>query len=89
MKVKTGFNLRTICGEHIIVAEGLENIDFSKVISMNESAAYLWEKVADLDDFSADDLARFLLDEYEVDAETALNDAKNIIDNWKNAEIIE
>ena len=45
MKVKNGFNLREVCGEHIIVAEGDENIDFSNIISMNESSAYLWEEV--------------------------------------------
>ena len=44
MKAKTGFHLRNICGENVIVAEGIENIDFSKIISMNESAAYLWQK---------------------------------------------
>ena len=30
MKTKTGFHLRDICGEYVIVAEGVENIDFSK-----------------------------------------------------------
>ena len=43
MKIKKGFVLRDICGENIIVAEGKENIDFTKIISMNESAALLWE----------------------------------------------
>lgn len=37
MKAKNGFNLRTVCGENILVAEGEENIDFSNIISMNES----------------------------------------------------
>ena len=55
MKKKTGFNLRTICGERIIVAEGKENIDFSNIIALNESAAYLWEKAAD-NEFTAEDL---------------------------------
>lgn len=27
MKAKNGFNLRTVCGENILVAEGEENID--------------------------------------------------------------
>ena len=47
MKTKKGFRLRDICGEHIIVAEGIANIDFSRIISMNESSAYLWRKVQD------------------------------------------
>ena len=46
MKTKQGFRLRQVCGENVIVGEGIENIDFSKIINMNESAAYLWEKVA-------------------------------------------
>ena len=45
MKTKRGFRLRNICGENIIVAEGIDNIDFSRIISMNESSAYLWQKV--------------------------------------------
>ena len=43
MKTKKGFNIRNVCGENIIVAEGKENIDFSNIISMNESSAYLWK----------------------------------------------
>ena len=45
MKIKKGFVLRNVCGENIIVAEGKENIDFTKIISMNESSAYLWKNV--------------------------------------------
>ena len=41
MKAKKGFNLREVCGQHIIVAQGKENIDFSNIISMNESSAWL------------------------------------------------
>ena len=47
MKVKDGFKMRTLLGEHIVVAEGLKNINFNKMISLNASAAYLWESVAD------------------------------------------
>ena len=45
MKTKKGFNLRQVCGENVIVAEGVENIDFSSIISMNESSAYLWNNI--------------------------------------------
>ena len=45
MKAKQGFKLRNICGEYIIVAEGESNIDFSNIISMNETSAYLWENI--------------------------------------------
>ena len=56
MKLKDGFELRTICNEKVLIACGLENIDFSHMVAMNESSAYLWEQVAGKD-FDADTLA--------------------------------
>ena len=83
MKAKNGFNLRTVCGENILVAEGEENIDFSNIISMNESSAYLWNSI------QGKDLVDLLIEMYEVDEETATRDARLLVDQWKQAEIIE
>ena len=88
MKVKPNFNLRTVCGEHIIIAEGKENIDFSNIVSMNESSAYLWKKVQQMESFTTEDLARLLQEEYEVDGDTALADAEDVAAQWLQAEII-
>ena len=88
MKTKTGFRLRNICGENVIVAEGIENIDFSKIISMNESAAYLWQQVEGKP-FTADDLARKLCEAYEVDEDTAKADAQAVAQQWLDAGIAE
>lgn len=88
MKTKEGFNLRSVCGESIIVAEGRENIDFSNIISMNESSAYLWANVVGKE-FSANDLVALLTEQYDVDEETAFNDAQVLIQQWLEAGIIE
>ncbi len=88
MKTKKGFRLRSICGEQIIVAEGKENIDFSKIISMNESAAYLWQQVQD-SEFNDEDLTAMLLKEYDVDEATARKDVADIVKQWLDAGIIE
>lgn len=88
MKAKNGFNLRTVCGENNLVAEGEENIDFSNIISMNESSAYLWNRIQGKD-FEVKDLVDLLIEMYEVDEETATRDARLLVDQWKQAEIIE
>ena len=75
MKAKTGFNLRNVCGEQVIVAEGRENIDFSNIISMNETSAYLWNAIQGKD-FTVDDLVKLLTQEYDVDEQTARKDAQ-------------
>lgn len=88
MRTKKGFNLRTICGENIIVAEGIQNIDFSRIISMNESSAYLWKSIQGTD-FDANTLVELLLKEYEVDEATARSDAEALMEKWLEAGIIE
>ncbi len=88
MKTKKGFRLRNVCGENIIVAEGIDNIDFSRIISMNESSAFLWQQVEGKD-FSEKDLVDFLTNEYEVDEATAQKDVKILTEKWLEAGIIE
>lgn len=89
MKVKNGFNLHEVCGEHIIVAEGDENIDFSNIISMNESSAYLWEEVQKMDTFTVDNLVELICNQYEIDETTARKDAIALAAQWGTAGIIE
>ena len=84
MKIKEGFELVVICGEAVIVAHGIENIDFSKVINLNESAAYLWNKVKGTD-FDAERLATLLCEEYDVDKATALRDSQQVMRDWQAA----
>lgn len=42
MKIKNDFKLREICGEYVVTAEGMQAVDFTKLISLNETAAFLW-----------------------------------------------
>ena len=88
MKQKQGFNLRHVGSEHIIVAEGLENIDFTKIISLNDSAAFLWTKVKDKE-FTIKDLAELLIEEYDIDDATASTDAEVLAESWVKADIVE
>lgn len=80
MKKKPGFALRTVCNESFLVAEGIENIDFSNLIVLSESSAYLWESIADDEEFSADTLVDRLLSEYDVDRHTAEHDVSELIE---------
>ena len=39
MRIKKGFVLRRMCGEHVVTADSLEQINFNKLVTLNESAA--------------------------------------------------
>ena len=87
MNINEGFELRKVCDENVIVAYGRKNIDFSKVISLNESAAFLWNAVVDKE-FTCQDLADILCKEYEVDAQTALQDVAQMVASWKELGLV-
>lgn len=89
MKVKKGFQLRDICGEKVIIAEGLENMDFSKLISVNESAAFLWSSISKMSQFDANILTSLLLKEYDISETEARRDVQKLIEDWISQGIIE
>ena len=88
MKIKEGFIIRTICGQSVVSGEGTTNVNFSKLVSLNDSAAYLFKAVGQ-EDFTPERLADLLLEEYEVDRETALKDAETLCAQWKEIGIAE
>ena len=89
MKLKKGFVLREVCGENVIVGEGVETVDFGKLINLNATAALLWKKATELGDFTVEQLADTLTDTYEVSQEKALEDAKKLAVRWQEAGLIE
>lgn len=87
MKIKNGFVLRSIAGSNIVVPIGSASVDFNGMITLNDSAAFLWkclEKGAEIED-----LVQALLGEYEVDEDTARSCAVAFVDELKKAECIE
>lgn len=88
MRKKGDFALRRIGNETVLVATGIKNIDFGNIISMNSTAAMLWEETGD-GDFTPATLAALLTDRYDIDAGTALDDAEDICEQWRSAGITE
>jgi hypothetical protein len=88
MKTKKGFVLRDVCGENVILAEGIENIDFNSIISLNETAAFIWRNVEGKD-FDVEYMAEKLQEEYDVNKKTALKDCETLAAKWLEAGIVE
>jgi len=88
MKVVEGFRMRKLCNEYIIVPESVGLVNFNKMISLNESAAYLWESIQDKGEFDEKTLADLLMEKYEVDEALATKDAAAIAQKWLEVGII-
>ena len=88
MKIKDGFVLREMCGEKIVAGEGLQHINFNKLISLNDSAAYLWTELEG-QEFTVEDMAQLLIDRYGIDRELAVKDSDNLCKAWIEAGVAE
>ena len=87
MKIIDGFVLRPLGEEFIVIGEGISQINFNKMISLNSTAAFLWENVEGKD-FTVEDLTKLLTDKYEVEEERAAADAAAIAAKWIEAGIV-
>ena len=88
MKTIEGFRLRKLGNEYILVGESMALINFNKMITFNETAAFLW-KEAEKGPFDAASLCKALCAEYEVSPEQAMSDVDATIASWLEAGVIE
>lgn len=89
MRIKKGFVLRQVCGENVITGEGLEAVNFGKLLALNETAAWLWQQAVEMGDFTIESLTARLCEEYDVSAEIARQDVSNIISEWLKVKVVE
>ena len=81
MKIVEGFRLRDIMGHATVIGEGVDQVNFSKLVTLNESATFLWKQVEGKE-FDEEMLANLLIGEYGIDFELAFKDAKAISEKW-------
>jgi hypothetical protein len=78
MQVKGNLILREIADSWIIVPVGEMVIEFNGLMNLSESGAFLWKKLVEGAETS--ELTNMLLEEYEVDMETAKTDVQEFVD---------
>ena len=88
MKIKEQFKIRKIGAEYVMVYNENSQMDFSRVIGLNDSAAFLIESVADID-FTIETWTQLLVGRYKIDQQRAQSDAEILADKLKQANIIE
>ena len=87
MKIKEGFLLKNVADSFVIVPTGANIVDFSAMITLNETGAFLWENLKN--DVTEDDLISALTAEYDVDEKTAAQDVAEFVNTLKEKKVIE
>ena len=89
MRIKKGYVLREVCGDHVIMGEGLGAINFRKMLVLNDTAAWLWDQAKEMGDFDEESLADRLCGEYDVTKDEARKDVADIIAEWQSVGVID
>lgn len=87
MKIKDGYLLREVAGNHVVVPTGKATLDFNGVITLNGAGTFLWKLLNT--EKTEQELLPALLEEYEIDEATAKADLSEFLEKLKAADLFE
>lgn len=77
MKYNESYVVKNLADEIVLVHQDEYNVDCSKIITLNEVALFIIDKIKE--GFNDTQIIEALLKEYDVDEETATNDVETFI----------
>lgn len=86
--VRNGLKLRCIDRQFLIVDNNTDNLNYTRVYELNETAAWIWQKANDGKEFTADELTELIAERYDIDREAAYADIVRQLLYWKENGLI-
>lgn len=86
MKVKGDLILREIAGESILIPVGATALHIKGMINLTESGVLLWNRLQT--ECSEEDLVDAVVEEYDIDRETAANDVQAFLSQLRKLELL-
>ena len=87
MKARDGFILRNIAGEYVLMPTGDNIKTFRGTVLMNELSVFLWNQLQTAASF--EELLARVLDQYEIDEQTAAADLDRLTKDMIGMGILE
>lgn len=85
MKIKDGYLLSEVAGNHVVVPVG--NVSFNGMLNLNETGVLIWKKLEQ--GCQEADLVAAFLDEYDVSEERAKEDIAIFVKKLREAGVID
>ena len=75
MKINPKYKVRNVSDENIVLVQGINPGDMTKVIALNDTSLFLWNKLEGRE-FDKQDVVQLLTGNYDVDTPQASRDAE-------------
>lgn len=86
--IKKDFLIHTIANEKVLIGNG-EQINFSKMLVLNDTAAFIIAELQKQDaPIAIEQLAQSLHEHFEVEYEVAFSDVKELLDQLQEQEVV-
>ena len=82
MNLKEDFMVREVAGQWLLVPLGESVINVNGILTLTESGAVIWKKLED-GITCEDQLADALMEEYEIERETALESVREFLNDLR------
>ncbi len=88
MKLKENLTIRKIGDDYMMVSHSGTELDYTRVIGLNQSAAFLVQQVQQ-NEFTKAEWVNMLIDKYQVEREVAERDVQALVDKLKKENLID
>ena len=87
MKLNSEFSICEVSGQSFLVPTGSKTMDVNKMMDLNDTALFIINALKEKD-MSFDELLVAMMDEYDVDMQTASEDLSAFIEMAKKSGVI-
>lgn len=85
--IKTGYSVEDVAGQNILIAPAFENVDYSKMLVLSESAAFVVNLLIE-HNLTFDEIISALKEEYEADENLVQAELIELLDRFSQYNVL-
>lgn len=87
MTINSHYSLRKLSDNAFLLEDNFQAVP-KKLISLNESSAYIWTLISKNEFTSIDDMVTDYAGHYQINIEEAWDDIRTTLEKWKSLDLI-
>ena len=87
MKIKDGYILKSVAGSNVVIATGMERMDFRGIITFNDTGAEIFNMLNGT--YTVEEIIEKLAKDYEISYDVAKADVMKLIEKMRSQGLIE
>ena len=87
MKIKDGYILKSVAGSNVVIATGVERMDFRGIITFNDTGAEIFNMLNGT--YTVEEIIEKLAKDYEISYDVVKADVMNLIEKMRSQGLIE